>query len=202
VRDIFTAVAGAETSDELYAQNLKTISEHLTIKHGFALSSDDLRGVDYVYHAFHTFGPHIQYSSSGSFGGPFQPSYAELMGATDEAGVLRSYLASEDNFKILKDLESKNLVVPLVGNFAGARAIRAVGEYVREHGSTVSAFYLSNVEQYLRMDAIWSNFCANVASLPLEETSTFIRSVRRPDSTNLGLASELGDMVVETQNCR
>ena len=70
------------------------------------------------------------------------------------------------------------MLVPVVGNFAGPKALRAVGKYIRDHGATVSAMYLSNVEQYLNQDGIWGYFCANVASMPLDDASTFIRSVR------------------------
>ena len=76
-------------------------------------------------------------------------TYEELMTATDEAGVHRSYLASEDSFSFLKKLESQNLVVPVVGDFGGPKAIRAVGAYLKAHNAFVSTFYLSNVEQYL-----------------------------------------------------
>jgi len=72
-------------------------------------------------------------------------------------------------------MEQNNLIVPIVGDFAGPKAIRAVGAYVREHGATVSAFYVSNVEQYLQRNGVWQTFCANVASLPLAATSIFIR---------------------------
>src|SRR5205823_6484602 len=115
--------------------------------------------------------------STGSFGGSFQPSYADLMIATDGT-QMRSYLATDENFRFMKELETRNLLVPLVGNFAGPRAIRSVGEYIKQKGSSVSTFYLSNVEQYLRMDGIWGAFCGNVASLPLDKSSRFIRSVR------------------------
>src|SRR5437660_11608210 len=100
------------------------------------------------------------------------------MTAMGGRGGWRSYRAYEENFAFLKSLESKNLVVPVVGNFAGAKAIRAVGKYVRENGGQISAFYLSNVEQFLHQDGIWDNFCRSVATLPLDESSTFIRSVR------------------------
>jgi hypothetical protein len=40
----------------------------------------------------------------------------------------------------------------------------------------VTAFYLSNVEQYLFGDGIWPDFAENVARLPIDESSTFIRS--------------------------
>ena len=51
---------------------------------------------------------------------------------------------------MLKILHEKNMLVPVVGNFAGPKALRAVGKYVRDHGATVAAMYLSNVEQYLQ----------------------------------------------------
>jgi len=177
--DIFTAYRDIETSETLYKENLKAIDDLLINKHHFTLSDGDVQGVEYVYHAFYNFGPEkLNYSSTGGFGGRYQPSYADLMVATDAAGAARSYLASDENFQFMKTLETKNLLVPVVGNFAGPKAIRAVGDYVRTKGATVSAFYLSNVEQYLYQDRIWGNFCRNVATLPLEMSSTFIRSVR------------------------
>lgn len=95
---------------------------------------------------------------------------------TDEYGQYRSYLATEVNFLTLQQLENNNLIVPLVGNFAGPTAIRSVGEYLKEHNTTVSAFYTSNVEQYLFMNEVdWKNFYMNVSTLPLDSKSVFIR---------------------------
>ena len=73
------------------------------------------------------------------------------------------------------------LIVPLTGDFGGPKAIRAVGQYASDHGATVTAFYLSNVEQYLfqgngNQNGGWKSFYANVSMLPLDATSTFIRS--------------------------
>jgi hypothetical protein len=116
----------------------------------------------------------MTYSSTGG-GGARGTTYADLMMQTDASGQGLSYLATEDKFAFLKDLETRNLVVPVVGNFAGPKALRAVGTYLKEHGVTVTAFYVSNVEQYLRQDGIWPSFCANVQTLPLDESSVFIR---------------------------
>ena len=200
--EIFAAFRGVETSEALFKENLKAINDLLVTKHKFALSDGDIQGVEYVYHAFYNFGPALNYSSTGGFGGRYQPSYADLMAATDEAGQSRSFLANEENFGVMKALEMKNLVVPVVGNFAGPKAIRAVGDYVKSKGATVSAFYLSNVEQYLYQDRIWANFCRNVATLPLDATSTFIRSVRGGGfGPGMGLNSELGGMQAEVKDC-
>ena len=59
--------------------------------------------------------------------------------------------------------------MPVVGNFAGPKALRAVGRYIRERGATVAAFYVSNVEQYLFQDNLFDDFARNVATLPVDD---------------------------------
>jgi hypothetical protein len=97
------------------------------------------------------------------------------MTQTDQSNEGFSYLGSEEKFRFLKDLEARNLVVPAVGNFSGPKALRAVGQYIRDHGATVTAFYLSNVESYLRREGSWGAFCSNVATMPIDDGSFFIR---------------------------
>ena len=104
------------------------------------------------------------------------------MRETDKEGNHQSFLATEENFRVVQSLQKKNLVIPVVGNFAGPRALRAVGVYLREHDATVSAFYTSNVEQYLFMQDQWRGFYANVSSLPLDGKSLFIRGLIRSAS--------------------
>lgn len=177
-QELFAAFAGVETSEALYRENLAAIQAHLTRAHEFPLTKDDLAGLEYVYYHFYWFGPSLTYSSSSGGGGGRGNfvNYQALMVADDGAGVSRSYLANEDNFLFMKNLEMKNLLVPVVGNFGGPKAIRNVGQYLRERGALVSAFYLSNVEQYLVQDGLWYKFCGNFATLPLDESSTFIYS--------------------------
>jgi hypothetical protein len=50
----------------------------------------------------------------------------------------------------------------------------------------VSAFYLSNVEQYLYQDGKAAAFYANAATLPLTPTSVFIRPYSLRTPTNGG----------------
>jgi hypothetical protein len=201
--DIFGAFWNIATEPAMFSENLQAIDNLLVKKHGFALSNDDLEGIKYVYNAFFLYGPKIQYSSTSSFGGSGQPSYADLMTAADVSGLEHSYLANEENFQFMKELETRNMLVPVIGNFGGPKAIRAVGKYLKDRNAIVTAFYLSNVEQYLRQDLIWDNFCANVATLPLDESSTFIRSVRRGSaSPGIGLSSELGNIPGEVKSCR
>ncbi len=207
VQDIFQKFNGVATGDETaFKANLKAVLDLLVEKHKLPLSAEDRAGIEYVYHTFFSFGPGINYTSSGqSFGGRGRNyvTYADLMTLTDESGVSRGFLANDENFKTLKLLEEKNLIIPVVGDFSGPKALRAVGKYLKEHNTTVTAFYLSNVEQYL--GGAWSTFCASVASLPLDEKSTFIRASRNGSygygGPVGGLMSSLGNMQSETKGC-
>jgi hypothetical protein len=182
--EIFEAFQKATADQALYERNLKEIKSQLITKHGFGLSKNDLAGIEFIYSSWYKSGPDLQYELTidtedlrAGLSGMF-PTYAELMTATDGAGKNRSYLATESAFKIVKDLESRNLIVPIVGNFAGPKALRAVGAWLKEHQAVVSVFYVSNVEQYLKDDGILDIFCSNAAVLPIDGGSMFIRSAR------------------------
>jgi hypothetical protein len=199
--ELFEAAAMVEGDEALYRANLAAIIERLVAGHHFPLSSDDLAGVEYVYRAFFTFGPRLRYSTNGGPGGPSQPTYADLMVSSDYGGQNRAFLATEENFAIVKDLQSRNMIVPVVGNFGGPSAIRQIAAYLHDRSAVVSAFYVSNVEQYLRQDQLWDAFCANVARLPLDDTSTFIRAVLGRGQGS-GFLSELGPIAREVGSCR
>ncbi len=203
---IFQAFAAMPKSEELRDANLKAIEHDLAGQHHFTLTQEDIDSITAVYDAFYTFGPDIRYSSTqpGGFGGYNQPSYAELMTSEDSEGKPGSYLATEQSFRVLKDLEAKNLLIPVVGNFGGPKALRAVAQYVKDHGSVVSAFYLSNVEMYLYQQNLYHEFCRNVAALPLNDSSTFIRSSRTGATygRGFGLTLSLGEMATETKDCK
>src|SRR2546426_5571237 len=188
VSEIFTEYVAAEGNKEIYDENLKAIEDVLMKKHGFPLTSGDLEGIRWALGNYYQFGPSINYNSSlsanvppaivgatgGNRGGNNGATYANLMVADDGSGQNRSYLASEENFAFVKDLEARNLVVPVVGDFGGNKAIRAVARYLKSVDAMVSAFYLSNVEQFLVQDGKWNRFCSSAASLPLDETSRVI----------------------------
>jgi hypothetical protein len=196
VADLFAAYADVPESEDLYRQNVRAIRERLLKRHGFPLSAEDLTRLESIYFAFFWEGPRLRYSMSigpgggRGFGGRF-PTYEELMRQTDLQGVPHSYLATEAHFRALKFMQERNLIVPVVGNFAGSKALRAVGRYVRERHATVTTFYVSNVEQYLFQDGVFDAFARNVATLPVDASSTFVRSVsRRFGYVGLGLGPD------------
>ncbi|HEX6464661.1 MAG TPA: hypothetical protein VFZ98_09420 [Vicinamibacterales bacterium] len=173
---LLTAYHNEEPDPVALERNEADIYHVLVHDHGFTLSRPDLGAIDYVYRAFYQAGPDIRYSfGRGSGWQPF-PSYRDLMVEHDLDGVQRSYVASEALYGVLRDLERRNLIVPIVGDFGGPKALRSVARFLDVHHATVSVFYTSNVEQYLFRDTAWQHFYDNVAAMPIDSHSTFIRA--------------------------
>jgi hypothetical protein len=109
------------------------------------------------------------------------------MAMTDPAGTNQSYLASEENFRIVQKLQRQNAVIPLTADFAGEKTLVSLGQYLKDHEAPVDVFYVSNVERYLFDDFTHGRqFYANLSRLPLKPSSTFVRSVTTDISKRLG----------------
>ena len=184
VKGLFDAYRAIESDASFYDANLGAVLDRLTKQHGFPLSEADRLSVTQAMISFRNAGP----DSLKGMGDTTNPTYAQLMAATDLTGELQSYLASEENFRIVRELEQKNLVVPVVGDFAGSKAIRGIGQYVRQHGAIVNTFYVSNVERYLfDQGEQGRQFYANASTLPMDSSSIFIRAVTSDISRRLGI---------------
>jgi len=192
VDSLFAAFAGVAHDSLFYSRTLAAVKDHLVKDHGFALSQVELQLLEHNLDAFYEAGPELSYNFfGGGFGGRGMPTYAALMMQNDNAGVHRSYLATEAAYRTLREFELRNLVVPLTGDFGGSKAIVTAGSYVRTHGAVVTVFYTSNVEQYLFQDGKWLAFAKNVSTLPLDSTSTFIRSGRAGGGFGGGMRTSL-----------
>jgi hypothetical protein len=148
-------------------------------KHGYQLSGEDFTTIEKVYQVFSRGGPGINYafaSPSPPGGPPAEATYSRLMNTTDITGRNSSFLATEENYLYVREMQRKNLIVPLVGDFAGPAVIRNIGRYLTEHKATVGVFYISNVETYLN-DTQKQAFYDNVTTLPVDSSSMFIRHI-------------------------
>jgi hypothetical protein len=189
VKVLFDTYQSVEASPGVYEESLRAIIDRLVNTHKFHLTDEDKASIGSMLNIFRTSGPN---NLTGQ--GDKNMSYARLMAATDLAGRNHSYLASEENFRIVQDLEKRNLIVPLVGDFAGDTALVGVGRYLKEHDAVVNVFYVSNVERYLfEQGDHGKHFYANVASLPLDSSSTFVRSVTVDISRRLGIPIPQGN---------
>jgi hypothetical protein len=164
VQDIFQSYAAVTADSEFAEGNLKAILARLKTTRAFALSTEDEQRIRAIHRAFFSFG--LRISAEG-------PDYHQLMLRTDADGKNWNFLASRENYDRIRAMHGKNLIVPLVGDFAGPKALRMVGQYLRDHGAVVNVFYVSNVENFLR--PTWTRWTQNVASLPINEASVFIR---------------------------
>lgn len=187
IDSLFALYASVPHDSVLFYKTMDAVKERLMTFHGFELTKDDQQWLLHNFDAFYNAGPELNYSyGTNNFNGNRgMPTYSSLMQATDNAGIRRSYLAADSSYQVLRDLELRNLIVPVTGNFAGPKALRAVADYVRKQNATITTFYTSNAEQYLFQNGIWFDFEANVATFPLDATSVFIRS-GRPGNTGYG----------------
>ena len=119
----------------------------------------------------------LRFRSHGRRVRPRYPAYEQLMTQVDGSGEMRNYLNSENDFQFLREMQLENRIVPVIGDLAGQKAMRNIGEYLRNQGSVVAAFYVSNVEFYLFGDGRFPLFLENVINLPVDEHSVLIRSI-------------------------
>ena len=192
IQDIWNNYSAVATDSVMARRNYQRVLDQLIKTHQFKLTTEEIESIKWVWDAFTTYGPTIntQAAQGGGRGGrgfggrgANRGTFISLTAQSlDSAGTPQSFLSTDDNFKFVKSLHEKNLIIPVSGDFAGPKALRGIGAWLTKQNATVSAFYLSNVEQYLFMDGKEGAFYANVATLPINATSVFIRpySLRTP----------------------
>jgi hypothetical protein len=196
IRQLMEVFATMPENGAAFEQNLKEIRTRLVQEHGFELTDNDIQAIAKIPKIFSQWGPGANYASDGPLGQGVAngtnkafPTYSGLMTAADKDGLIRSYLANEDSYRFIRNMQMKGLIVPVVGDFGGPKAIRSIGQYLKDHGATVTTFYTSNVESELLQpvklppgreikNGGWKAFMANVASLPLDLDSVFLRWAR------------------------
>ena len=175
--DTWTAFWYIPTDTSKFKGNFARIFDHLTKKHKFAFSAYDSTLLYNTYFAFYASGPNIV-SNGGTSGNDASPStFGNLTSARDGSGVERSFLANDEGYQVIRQLELKNLIIPIVGDFAGTHALRSIGQYLRDNSVQLSAFYVSNVETYLNRDGKGPAFYANLGTMPFHATSAMIRGI-------------------------
>lgn len=165
-----------EGDEDLFRRNLDRILARIETFE--VLSSDeDILRVSELYRAF--FDRHLdlswEYRSDGDRGIAFITYRIFLLGR-DLDGAHGNFLASDEDYRFIRDMQARNAIIPVTGDFAGRHALRAIGDFVRGRGDRVSAFYLSNVEYYLYPDGRLDEFAENIRYLPTDSRSVMIRA--------------------------
>jgi hypothetical protein len=173
----------AEASDALFRENLRKIVDTIQRRFQVELTREDRERLEYVFRAFRDAGTEIAFGPGGFSGGGGAwgrfPSLKDLVLQQDQNGKRGSYLASDDDFRFVRELHLKNRIIPVVGDFAGNHALTAVAGYLRAHRYTLRALYTSNVEQFLFQGGKFPAFMENIRKFPVDDRSVIIRAVSR-----------------------
>lgn len=144
--------------------------------YGIKISEAEFATIKRMHTEFFTSGLDLKFTTHGRGSRYYYPNYRDLTLEKDLTGKQCNYLASEDDFQVMKSLQGRNLVIPITGDLAGSHALKQIAAYLNEQRETVSAFYTSNVEFYLSRGDEFDKFAANVKALPRAANSVIIRS--------------------------
>ncbi len=161
--------------EDLYQDNIRMVEQTLLEKYELPLTVQDLEQIRYVYSTFFNESLNLRFSTIGRSSSRY-PTLGQLILETDLDGAHQNFLSSEELFSRLKQFQQQNRLIPIVGDFAGPKALRAVAGFLRERGLEVSVFYASNVEFYLFNRPQWKDYVDNVRAFPVRDDAVFIRS--------------------------
>jgi hypothetical protein len=179
IEEILAHLSVSPTDRDMYDHNLALIRKAIVQDFAFPLSDHDSEALEYVYSAFRDQNLNAQYRMAGATWSGSSwgfPTLEALILGKDQRGNLGNFLASPSDYAFVRSLQEQNRIIPLVGDFAGTRALTAVADYLKNNGYAVTAFYTSNVEQYLFANGVFNAFVDNVRKLPRTEKTVFIRA--------------------------
>ena len=145
-------------------------------RYGLALSGGDLATIERFHRTFIAQGPALRFTSTGRAPREYYPTLGQLMTEKDLTGRHASYLARDRDFQVVKSLERRHLVIPVVGDLSGPSTLPRIATVLRERRESLSVLYASNVEDYLIRDGRFAAYAQYVARLPRQPQSVIVRS--------------------------
>lgn len=182
IGDVVAYLSGIPADSHAYTENLAAISKMIQQDFKFPLSKEDQASLDYVYRNFRNQGFEIGFDLNGTWSRRFGhlPVLREIILQKDPNGKLGNFLAGLNDYGFVRDMQRRNMIIPVVGDFGGTKALAAVGDYLRKNGYIVSVFYASNVEivlfNYGMSSSTFPAFAENIRKLPTNDRSLLIRS--------------------------
>jgi hypothetical protein len=143
---------------------------------GVPISADEMTTLARLHREFIVNGLSLTFSAYGRRPIAGFPTVRDLYLGRDLGDQPASFLATDEAYRVVRDLERADRVIPVVGDLGGPYALKAIGDWLRGRQERLSYFYLSNVEFYLLRQQTFAQFVANVAALPHDRTSLLARS--------------------------
>jgi hypothetical protein len=182
IDDLVAYFSSIPADTTAYTKNLAAIRNAIQREFQFTLSDDDQESLSYIYRNFRIQGFKIGFEDqNGSLvvQDGRSPTLAEILTKRDLHGSPGSFLAGVEDYNFVREMHERNMIIPIVGDFSGKKALAAVGSYLKKHGYIVSVFYVSNVELVLfefGSKNIFPDFAENVKKLPINDRSLLIRT--------------------------
>jgi len=145
-------------------------------RHGAPLTTADSLTIRRFHDRFISDGLDLRFTTHGRAPMWYYPTLRDLLLEVDGNGRQRNYLASAASYERLREMQIRNLVVPVVGDLGGNRALRSIGRLAEGMDEPVSMIYASNVEFYLLQDGSFNDWADNVAALPRDPAGVIVRS--------------------------
>lgn len=175
IEDIVEFIDGRTSDPDFAAAAMDRVAERAA-SYGVPLSAADLGTIRAFHAQFIRDGLDLRFRSHGRRPRPYYPTYRQLLLERDLSGRRAGYLTDRSDFRFVKSMQERNLIIPVVGDLAGDHALAAIGREIEVRGLAVSVFYTSNVEDYLMRGGTFERFASTVASLPRDSRSVIIRS--------------------------
>jgi hypothetical protein len=199
LQEIVAHIDGASPNADSNARLRRAVDDAVA-GFGVPLAAADYETIGRFHHEFITAGLALQFHSFNRAPQPYYPTLRQLLLATDRSRRMWNYLASEDDYLFVRSLQLRDGIIPVVGNVAGPHAMKAIGETIASRREQVSAFYISNVENYLFRDGAFAVYAANLARLPRNSRSVVIRSIFLGGGQSASFLQSLDQMVDNSAN--
>ncbi len=139
----------------------------------FTLTNEQKTFIQYVLTEFYEKGKQLVFSNKTGLVKDF-PTFEQIILAKTPSGLQKSFLADLNSYNYLREMHTKNLIIPLIGDFSGVKTFNKIANYLNTQEIPLSVFYVSNVESCLDKTQ-YEKFMSNLKLLPIDDNSIFIR---------------------------
>jgi hypothetical protein len=107
------------------------------------------------------------------------PTFGRLIQTPDRDGRPAHFLAREGLYRVVRDLQLGDRVLPLVGDFTSPTALPRLGDWLRRHGLAVGVIYVSDVEFFLQRAGKFQAYREHLRRLPWADGAIVVRTSTR-----------------------
>lgn len=145
--------------------------------YGIPLTAADRATLNRYLATFASQSLNLRFESIGRGNAAQYPTLRRIILETDGTEKRVGYLVNETDWQFVKQMHADNRIIPVVGDLGGTRAMRALGDEMRQRNVKLTAFYTSNAEQYVWSDGGFGRLAESVLQWPADSVAVIIRSI-------------------------